>query len=176
MKFSESGYTLVELIISISITVLITGVTGVAIFQILKNNDRNTDKLTAAREVENAGDWISRDAQMALTITTTNVTAPVFLNLTWTENVTHNPPIYDSANYSIESVSGDIGIIKRTYYSTAGVYTQTLIAQDIYYDPTDNSSTSASYQSPVLIVTITSSVGDIMETRKYKVTQRPNTA
>ena len=178
MKLGERGYTLIEVLISITIMALASSAAGGAIFQIMRNTERNADHMTVARQVQNAGDWISRDAQMSLGVSATaNLTLPVFLVLRWTENVSSTQPIYHTANYTIENLSGGIGTLKRRHTSSAGANEQTLIAQYIYYNPADTANTSnASYESPILILKVTASVGGILETREYKISRRPNTS
>jgi len=175
MKLGEKGFTLIELLIAITIIVVASGAAGAAIFQILRNTERNNDYMTAVRQVENAGYWISRDAQMALSVTTTdNLTLPDFLIISWTEWDDEGDPIYHSANYSFEGLTDGIGKLKRTHWSSAGASEQTLVAQYIYYDPDDVDATSnASYQSPVLTVKLTAVFEEILETREYKIKRRP---
>ena len=78
MKPGEKGFTLVELLISVAVTALIAVAAGSAIFQIFQSNDRNSDHMTAVRQVQNAGYWISRDAQRAQIVYAGNLT-PYFL-------------------------------------------------------------------------------------------------
>ncbi len=177
MKLGEKGYTLIELMIAITIMVLASGAAGAAIFQILRNTERNNDHLTVVRQVQNAGYWISRDAQMALSVTTDNLTLPDFLIINWTEWDDAGDPTYHSANYTIEGLTGGIGIgtLKRNHWSSAGANATTLVAQYIYYDPNDVDATSnASYQSPVLTVKLTAVFEEFVETREYKIKHRPN--
>ncbi len=175
MKPGERGYTLIELLIAITITVMVAGTAGIAIFQVLRNTERNNDLITAVRQVENAGYWISRDAQMALGVTVTeNLTLPDFLGLSWTEWNGEGDPIYHSANYTFEDLTNGIGQLKRTYGSSTGARAQTLIAQYIYYDPDDADATSnTSYQNPVLTVKLTAVYEGATESREYKVKRRP---
>ena len=175
MKSGEKGYTLIELLIGITITVMVAGAAGMSIFQVLRNTERNNDLITAVRQVENAGYWISRDAQMALgVIATENLTLPAFLNLSWTEWDDAGDPIYHSANYTFEDLTNGIGKLKRTYGSSVGASAQTLIAQYIYYDPDDADATSnTSYQNPLLTVKLTAVFKGATESREYKVKRRP---
>ena len=173
MKHGEKGYTLIELIIAITIMVLVSGAAGAVIFQILRNIERNNDHITAVRQVQNAGYWISRDAQMAQDVTTDNLTLPDFLILSWTEWDDTGDPIYHSATYSFEELTGGIAKLKRGHWSSAGANEQTLIAEYIYYDPNDVDVTSkASYESPLLTVQLTALFEEILETREYKIKHR----
>lgn len=175
MKPGEKGYTLVELLVAITIMGLASGAATVAIFQILRNTERNNNHLTVVRQVENAGYWISRDAQMARVITT-NVTSDnlTFLSLSWDEWSDNGTKIAHSANYTFEGLTDGVGQLKRTYVS-GGTSGQSRIAQYIYYDLSDVANTSnTSYQDPVLTVKLTALLESIQETREYRVKRRPD--
>jgi len=175
MKLGEKGFTLVELLVAITIMVLASGAAGAAIFQILRGTERNNDHLTAVRQVQNAGYRISRDAQMAQSVTTDNLTLPDFLILSWTEWDAAGDPIYHSARYFFEDLTDGVGRLKRSHWSSAGANEQTLVAKYIYYDPDNVDDTSkASYQSPVLTVQLTTHFEETVETREYKIKHRPN--
>lgn len=178
MKASERGFTLIEMLIAITVTALASGAASVAIFQILKNIERNSDHMTVVRHVENAGDWISRDAQMALSANgTASLTLPDFLIINWTEWDASGDPVYHSARYFFEDLTGGtsgVGSLKRIHQSSAGANEQMLVAQNIYYDSTDVTNTSnASYQSPVLTVKLTARLEQSTESKEYKIKRRP---
>ena len=65
----QRGFTLIELIVAIAITGLITGGITTAIFQVFSVNALSNNHMLALRQVQNAGYWISHDAQMAQNIT-----------------------------------------------------------------------------------------------------------
>jgi len=176
MKRGEKGFTLIELIVAITIMALASGAAGTAIFQILRNTARNNDHITAVRQVQNAGYWISRDAQMAQNATTDNLTPPDFLILSWTEWDDAGDPIYHSATYFLEELTDGIGKLKRSHWSSAGANEQTLVAEYIYYDPSDVDSTSkVSYQEPVLTAQLTALYEETLETREYRIKHRVQT-
>ncbi len=175
MKLGERGYTLIELLVAITIMSLASTAAGAAIFQIFRGTERNNDHMTVVSQVQNAGYWISRDAQMAQSVTTDNLTLPDFLILDWTEWDAAGDPIYHSATYFFEDLTDGIGKLKRNHWSSAGASEQTLVAQYIYYDPNDVDDTSkAGYQSPVLTVQLTALFEEALETREYKIKHRPN--
>lgn len=176
MKSSEKGYSLIEMLISITIMAMASGAAGAAIFQIMRNTERNSDHMTVVRQVENAGYWISNDAQMAVSANATGVlNLPNFLVLSWIEWDASGNPTYHTARYFFEGLTNGIGTLKRNHTSTAGADEYALIAQYIYYNPGDATNTSnASYQSSVLTVKLTSLVEQTMESKEYKIKGRPN--
>ncbi len=175
MKLSEKGFTYIELIIALTITVLVVGAAGIAIFQLLKGTEHNNNRMTVVRQVQNAAYWISRDAQMAQSVTTGNLTPPDFLVLTWTEWEDIDDFIYHSVTYFFTDMTDGIGKLKRSHWSSAGANEQTLVAENIYFDPGDANNTSrVSYQSPALFVQLTSLRGEAREAREYRINLRPN--
>lgn len=175
MKRGQKGYTLIELAIAVSIMVLVSGAASIAIIQTLKATETNNTHMNAVRQVQNAGYWLSRDARMAQSINTDNLSPPDFLVFSWTEWDSQNEEVYHSATYSFAGLADGIGNLKRTHWSSAGANEQTLIAQHIYYRPADPDDTSkAVYQAPMLTLQLTAIVEDEMEIREYRIKHRPN--
>ena len=79
----EKGYTLVELMIALAITGLITAVLGLAVQQIFTVPERNNTKIAAMHAVQNAGHWVGLDGQTA-----TGATGGSSLTLTLADNST----------------------------------------------------------------------------------------
>jgi prepilin-type N-terminal cleavage/methylation domain-containing protein len=174
MNKNESGYTLIELLISITLITVTVAIAGAVIFQVLRGTNSNSDRMTAVHQVQNAGFWISRDAQMAVSVNTTDeLSVPEFLHLGWTEWDDEGSPIYHSVHYTFEDLTEGIGTLKRNHTTTAGLDEQTVIAEYIYYDPDDLSCTSnTSYDSVVMIIKLTSIYEDNVETREYRIKRR----
>ena len=179
MKRSERGFTLIELLIVLAIVALIAGAAGAATLQLFASTKRSNDHMTAVRQVQNAGFWISRDAMMADNTTFNNETPANFLVLTWTEwsYEEDKDSIYHSVTYSIEDLPDGTRKLVRTHWSSAGADEQTLVAEYIYYDsedPENHTDTEATYDSPVLTVQIAASIGEASETKEYQIWHRPN--
>jgi len=104
MKLGEKGFTLIELIVAVAIIALIGSATATATLQVLRVTGRNNEHMTAVRQVHNIGYWISRDAQMAQSVATDNLTEPDFLVLNWTEWNYADDPIYHSVTYFFEDL------------------------------------------------------------------------
>ncbi len=175
MKLKEKGFSYIELVISITIMVLVASTATAATFQVFRGMGRDNDHMAALRQVQNAGHWISRDAQMAQSIITDNLTLPDFLVLNWVERDFDNEPTYHSATYFFENLTDGTGTLKRNHWSSAGANEQVLVAQYIYYNPDDPDDTSqASYQNPVLTVRLAALLEETGEIREYRIKHRPN--
>ena len=175
MRKDERGYTLVELVITSGIIAMVAAAAFITIFQIFRSNERSNDYATSVRQVENAGYWITRDAQMSQTVTAGNLALPDFLIVNWTEWDMAGQPVYHSVKYFFDDMSGHVGTLKRLHWSNNGLNEQTLIARDIYYNSDNASYTShVSYQSPVLSVRVTSILHDSLESREYQAILRAN--
>jgi len=75
MKYSmiirptQKGFTLIEFIVVVALAgILGAGITTFAV-QTIKETQRSSDSMQAIQQVENAGYWVSRDVQMAETVT-----------------------------------------------------------------------------------------------------------
>jgi prepilin-type N-terminal cleavage/methylation domain-containing protein len=163
---NESGFTLIETLVSLAITGLIGLGATMSIAQVCNETARNNDLTTASRNVMNAIYWISRDAQITQTVSdVTGFPQTADLSLAWVSwnNSSHN------ATYSLEN-----GRLKRSY-NVDGQITVTLIAEHI--NPSANM-TSCVSGNGTLTLTITSSVGEgsrtVDVTRIREITCRPN--
>ncbi len=175
MKQGEKGFTHLELIIALSIMALVGVATALATFQVFKGTELSNTHMTVVNQVQNAGYWISRDAQRAQSVTTDNLTPPDFLLISWTDWADPDDPIYHTATYFFEDLTDGIGKLKRSHWSSAGANEETLVAEHMYYDPDDPEKTcKTSYQSTVLTVQITAVRGDDSEIREYKIKHRSN--
>ncbi len=170
----QRGFTLIELLIAIAITSLITGGITAAIFQTFTVSARNNSHMTAVRQVQNAGHWISPDAQMAQDVNTDdNPGTPELelVTLTWTEWVD------ETVNVVTYIITVD-DELKRSHFEDGSPTSEMIVARyidSVTYDFTD---TDGDGVDDTLTFTITAAVGDypatVSETRVYKITPRPN--
>jgi prepilin-type N-terminal cleavage/methylation domain-containing protein len=164
-RTNQSGFTLIELMLSLLITALLGMGATISSFQVLNETTRNRDYTAASRNAMNAVFWIGRDAQMAEVISgTAGFPDTSDLSLAWTDwnNTSYN------ATYSLEN-----GRLTRIF--TAGTLTsETLVAEDI--NAADHK-TFCTSDNGSLTLTITSSVGEgskiIDVTRVRDMTARP---
>ena len=176
MRYSERGFTLIELAVAVAIIALIGSAAAATTFQVIRGSQSGNNRMTAVSQIQNAGYWIGRDVQMAESVDADGLAFPDFIVLNWTErDYDGGDSIYHSATYFFEDLSDDIGKLKREHWSSAGANEQTLIADYIYYDHDDpDNSSKVSYQSPLLTLQLTAISGDAAETREYRMQRRPN--
>ena len=181
MKRGERGFTLIELLVVMAIVALIAGAATMSIFQVINVTRSTNDHMTAIRQAQNAGYWISRDALMAEhMIVGADPETTFFLKLTWTEWGFGGGSIYHSVTYSLQDLSGGIGKLERQHliYDAVGEEignTTTFVAEYIYYNSDDlDNTTMVDYTNLVLTAQITASFGEATETKEYTVWPRPN--
>jgi len=171
---TEHGFNTIEIIVALLIMSAIALGAGMTIFQVAEVTDQTDAHMTAARQVQSAGYWISRDAQMADDVTTDNLSGTDFLVLGWTEVDEIDNTTNHTVTYFFEDLSGGIGKLKRNHSNTDGLNRNTLVAQYIYFDLSDPEvSSNVSYASPVLTVKLAALFEDRNETREYQVSLRP---
>lgn len=172
----EKGFTLIELLMTLCIVALIAGGGAAVVFQVLSGAERASSHTASVSQVQDAGYWISHDAQMADSVVVDGLQPPDLLVLNWTQrNYANGETTYHSVTYSLQELSDAVGRLRRSHWSSAGANEHSIVAEHIYYDPADLEKTSkASYTSPVLSLQLTSSLGEVTETREYRIIRRPN--
>ncbi len=62
---SQKGITMLELLMAFAVTGIITGGITATLYQMVIGSARTSNHMTAVKQVQNAGYWVSRDAQAA---------------------------------------------------------------------------------------------------------------
>jgi prepilin-type N-terminal cleavage/methylation domain-containing protein len=160
----QSGFTLIEVLAVLAITGIIGLGATTATVQVLTQGTRNSDYTTASRHAMNAIYWVSRDAQMAQTVTP-DVASGFPLTLNWTE--------WDNSEHQvIYSITDDR--LMRSYSVDGSEPGQILVAQ--YINP-DSENTTCGFSDRVLTVRVTTIVGEgtraVSVSRIREITPRP---
>ena len=152
MKFrrlikSEKGITLIEMAVAIAITGIIGLGATAAIYHVMTQSDQNTGATSARHHTLNAIHWMSRDVQMAQTVSPEGISGfPLTLQWVAWDNVGHE------VVYSI--VDGDL---TRSYSNDSGEETEAVVAQ--YINP-DAEMTNCELSGGVLTMRITATIGE----------------
>ena len=195
---NQRGITLIEIIVAVAIAGIIAGGTATTIYQTVSGNARNGSHMTAVRQVQTAGYWISRDAQMSQTIDSdpeddllTPGTEVLILSWEGWEDecwVGSTDTCVDSheVRYTYDAASEKLWrleTITTAQYDSDG---DPVVPQP---DPQDSITFIADHITPIdaediiinenkLTVTITASVtswvGEAVEQRTYEITPRPS--
>ena len=197
---NQRGFTVIELIVAVAIAGVIAGGTAITIYQTVSGNARNGSHMTAVRQVQTAGYWISRDAQMAQTINSNPeddllTQGTEVLTLSWegweyslggsetyidTHEVRYAHDAASSKLWRYQKITtneyDDEGNVIDTYYSPSVGWNTSLIAEHI--TPIGEGDLNMDEANNKLTVTITASVtswvGESVEERTYEITPRPS--
>jgi prepilin-type N-terminal cleavage/methylation domain-containing protein len=80
----QAGFTLIELVVGLLLASLISIAVAMSMGVMFRVNAESSQRVTAVRQVQNAGMWISRDVQVAQTITIGGGGSH-FLEVRWTD-------------------------------------------------------------------------------------------
>ncbi|MFC1972076.1 type II secretion system protein J [Chloroflexota bacterium] len=144
---NQRGFTLIELIVAVAITSLLTAGATMAIFQVFSQSSRSTDYMSASKHALNAVYWVSRDAQMAQTVNP-DVTSGFPLVLSWVE--------WDNSSHQV-TYTLTAGKLSRQYSIDGGVPSESVVAQFIN---SDNAMTTCGLSGGVVTLKITATLGE----------------
>jgi prepilin-type N-terminal cleavage/methylation domain-containing protein len=167
------GFTLVELVVALAVGSIIALAVITSITQVLNGSARSSNHMSAIRQVQNAGYWVSRDAAMAHSTNVTTV-SPDFLVFTWTGWDDRQ----NKVRYVMEDAPGGLKNLRRIQQVVDNVtgnwrdIGSSLAGQYIVPE-----STSRSFAPGNMTFTVTAKVGSgartSTETRTYEVKPRP---
>ena len=156
MKRREKGFTLIEVIIALVIMVFIIGVGAMTTMSLLMNCQRSSDQNIVLNQVQNVGYWISRDVQMAKTVT---LDEPGGFPLTLVIPVGTNP----DNDYSISYFFDDNNLKRQVNGSPEMSIAGYIDVEDTTFCPVG----SNTYR-----LTIKASEGEAVVERTYEISQR----
>ena len=161
----QRGLTIIELLVVIILTGLITAAITTTFFQVFDMNTRTANHMSALSQVQQAGKIVSEDILEAQEIDDSPSGPEEFLKLGWNSTETHE------IIYTLDLEDGELW---RSESIDEGVPTMTRVAEYIDSDPTKTSCAWDDVEK-VLIFTVTATVGEESETRIYRVQPRSGT-
>jgi len=164
---NQRGFTLIEVVLAIALTGIITGSITMSILQVFNENTRTSNHMAVVRQVQNAGYWVSHDGQMAQSVALTADPDGFPLTLTWTE--------WDGTTNEVVYTLLATDKLQREHYTNSILDSTINVAEYIDTDPTK---TKSEFAGGVLTLTVTATLGTgpqaTSETRVYEITPRPN--
>lgn len=156
----HKAFTLIEMIIAVALVgILGAGITTFTV-QTITETKRSSNHMQVIQQLQNAGFWVSRDVQMAQTVTP-GPSAGFPLQVNWTDQNLNTFQV-------TFSLSG--GVIKRSLVKNGQAAVTTTVAQFIDSTP---SLTNCTYANNLLTFNITSKLGKSSMSRTYKINKRP---
>jgi len=166
LRKNQRGFSLLELLLVIAITGIITAAITTTVFQVFAMNTRTANHMSAVSQVQQAGKLVSQDVLQAQGVDIVSE----FLKLTWTDWATGDGHeiIYTWGDMP----SGALKILWREHYINSSLDATTKVAEYIDTDPTK---TSCDWADGVLTFTVTATLGEESETREYRIQPRSGT-
>jgi type II secretory pathway pseudopilin PulG len=156
----QRGLTIIELLVVVILTGLITAAITTTFFQVFDMNTRTANHMSALSQVQQAGKLVSEDILEAQAIEDSPAGGEFFI-LGW--NITPAREV----TYTLED-----GELWRTETIGEEAPTTTRVAEHIDPDPTKTNCDWDNVEK-VLIFKVTATVGEESETRIYRVQPRP---
>ena len=174
----QRGVTLVELVIVVALAGLVGAAITATAFQVFTFTTRISNQMTAIRQVQQAGFWVSPDVMMADPTDPSNIDVDPgdgkFLVLRWQAH----DDTWHEVDYVLEGVpSSDVAVLTREHYTgpsldSLSLDSVTTVAQ--YIDP-NATDTFCDWDGKALTFKVTATVGEQTETRVYEVKPRVGT-
>jgi prepilin-type N-terminal cleavage/methylation domain-containing protein len=164
LKAGEKGFTLIELVVGISIAAFVVGAASMTISTMMRLTPKNNDWAIALRQVQNTGYWISQDVKMSQGTIGIDPVPNTFLTLALPYDA-GGTIATKTVTYQLENLSG-----REWLTRTDNVVGKRAIAESI----SDISATYSQHctDNCTLTFTITAVSGNVPVTRQYEASQR----
>jgi prepilin-type N-terminal cleavage/methylation domain-containing protein len=163
---NQKGFTLVELLVAMAVASIIAAAIGTTTAQVFNLNTRTSNHMVAVRQVQSAGYWVSRDAQMAQSISAPSPSG-FPLTLSWVD--------WDGTPHSVVYSIVE-NHFRRTYGATESVIASHIDNSDPSLTRCDFVDTDGDGINDKVVFTVTATVGSgsraQSETRTYEVNPR----
>ena len=168
----QRGLTIIELLVVIILTGLITTAITTTFFQVFDMNTRTANHMAALSQVQHAGKLVSEDILQSQSVNATE-SSGFPLILTWTEGAAGYS---HEVIYTLENMpSGEFKFkrLQREHKIDSVVESTTIVAEYIDSDQTSCNPLGVLPSGGTLTFTVTATVGEESEQRIYRVQPRP---
>lgn len=156
----QKGFTLIEIVIGVALLSIVGAAIAAGLTQTFAGSALSSNRMTAVNNVRDAGDWISQDAKMSITISITD-DCPTF-NWTYYDPISMTPPLPYSVVYTTSGTS-----LIRTYIIDGVTQSEIVVASNVSIE-----SGSTTFAANTFSITLTSTVGSVQESRTFKISLR----
>jgi len=164
MQGNQRGFTLVEVMVGVVIMALVGLAAATAIIQVV-NAGRNSSHMSALRQVQTAGYWVSRDGLQAQGVSIAEGTG-FPLELTWQDWDDYE---VHQVVYSLQDMpSGSLKKLWRQESINDVQVATTMVAQYI-----DGSATSCQWDGSQITFEVSATLEQQTESRTYEIKPRP---
>ncbi len=138
LRTGQRGMTLIEVLITISITALIMGVLGTVVYQFTQTTEKSNDQYAAGHDIQSAGHWINLDGKRANTTNLVDDAAPVqTMSLTWSDGgVSHTSTYSRNGTELKRTFDGNTTTVAHNIANVTFSISQRLITANITSEPT----------------------------------------
>jgi prepilin-type N-terminal cleavage/methylation domain-containing protein len=165
---SERGFTLPEMLVSLTLCTFVVIGGGEMLRQIILASSKGTDGTVAVIQVQNSAFWLTQDAMQAQGVQLGDPVTGWPLTLTWTDwdNVDH------TVTYSMGNMTDDEGRTLWEMIRLDSVSAQSVtVAQ--YLDRNNTVVDWHATRENILVLDVMAKVGEEWETRTYEIQPRP---
>lgn len=166
---NQRGFTLLEVMLVILVTGIISGSITMTFAQVVTGGARASNRVTVISQVQSAGYWFSHDAQLAQDVDVDDGPTGFPLVLSWIgwDDMEHE------VTYSLEEVAGGLMQLRQSHVIDNGEPAENIVAR--YVESAEVSPRPYTGGALTFRVTVTVGVGSPQqsETREYKIVPRP---
>ena len=168
IKRNERGFTLIEILVAVAVGAMVVAAASGVIIQLLQSS-RTSFHMTALRQVQAAGYWVSQDVLQTQEVPDTD---NYFLYVTWTDiDTDHIYKVY----YSLQDMASvSLKQFERQEVETDADLNPVSDTTIIVARYIDSSQTSCTWDTDakILTFTVTATMNEQAETRVYEVKPR----
>lgn len=147
-RAGQRGMTLLELLVTIGLVGMLSGLAGTSAYQVVRMTARGTDELSAIHDLRNAGQWIVLDGQRAYTLDLVDGAAPATsMTLRWIADDSDHTAIYSLSGTELRrNYDGTVMVVAHHVSSVGFSVNQRLLRASVVSSPSASTSKQLTYE------------------------------